>query len=250
MKLSNRWIVVLLIIASSLPVACVQKPAATKKIQPVKLEEIEGSDFKRVVLTDKAAERLALQTAPVREAQVARHREVGGQVVASPETGASTILVRVPLSEADLARVDRSQPAVILPLDDSEDDDAEAEEMEAEAVDDVEDDDVERTTLYLSGRSAGHQALAAGQPVRVKLALIASVTQYKIVPYQAVIYDANGGTWVYAKEPNTLAFVRQSITVDYIEGDLAFLTEGPPVGAEVVTVGGDELYGAETGVSK
>jgi hypothetical protein len=202
-----------------------------------------------VILTDKAAERLAIQTAHVREAPIARQREVGGRVVASLETG--TILVRVRMSEADLARVDRSQQAVVLPLDDGEDDDDEDEEgLEVEAIDDLEDDD-EGPALYFSAKSNGQLAPAPGQPVRVRLALIATQgTQGKVVPYSSVIYDVRGGTWVYTKEPNALAFVRQSITIDYIEGDMAFLADGPPAGTEVVTVGGAELYGAETGGSK
>jgi hypothetical protein len=223
---------------------------AKSKEAPAKVEPIEGSDLKRVVLTEKAAERIALQTATVREAQVTREREVGGQVVALPEAGAGRVLVRVPFSESDLAKIDRSRPAIILPLDDEiEDSDEEAEELEAEAVDDVEDDD-ERSVLYFSVSSAGRPTMAVGRPVRVKLALTTNAAQYKIVPYQAVIYDVDGGTWVYVKEPNALAFVRQSVTIDYIEGDLAFLVDGPPAGTEVVTVGGAELYGTETGVSK
>ncbi|MCC6168218.1 MAG: hypothetical protein IT329_13405, partial [Caldilineaceae bacterium] len=55
-----------------------------------------------------------------------------------------------------------------------------------------------------------------------------------VVPYAAVIYDLNGGTWLYAS-PETLTFVRTPITVDHIEGDIAVLTEGPPVGTEVAT---------------
>ena len=248
----NPWIFVALVMVGLQLSACTQGPTTGEKIVPARVEPIEGTNLKRVILTDKAAERLALQTAPVQEAEVTRQREIGGQVVASPEAEAGTVLVRVTLSEADLARVDRSQPAVVLPLDDDgEDDDEEAEGLEAEEIDDVEDDDDEGTALYFSVSSSGPQALAPGQAVRVKLAMLASgTTPRKLVPYAAVIYDVNGGTWVYTKEPNALSFVRQSITVDYIEGDEAFLTEGPPVGTEVVTVGGAELYGAETGVSK
>jgi len=253
MRHNNRWILAILVMAGLLLSACASKPPVTEKIQPAKVEPIEGTDLKRVTLTEKAAERVAIQTAPVQETQVVRQREIGGQVVALPAAEAGTVLVRVALSEADLARVDRSQPAVVLPLDDDgeDDDDEEAEGLEAEEVDDVEDDDDEGTALYFSVSSSGQQALAPGQLVRVKLAMLASgTTPRKLVPYAAVIYDVNGGTWVYTKEPNALSFVRQSITVDYIEGDLAFLIEGPPVGTEVVTVGGAELYGAETGVSK
>jgi hypothetical protein len=74
-------------------------------------------------------------------------------------------------------------------------------------------------------------------------------TRRLAVPYAAVIYGAHGETWVYTN-PESLAFVRAPITVDTIDGDTAYLLVGPPIGTAVVTVGGAELYGTETGVSK
>ncbi len=71
----------------------------------------------------------------------------------------------------------------------------------------------------------------------------------KVVPYSAVLYDLNGQTWVYTN-PEPLTFVRASISVDYIDSDLAVLSEGPPSGTEVVTVGSPELYGTEFGVGQ
>jgi hypothetical protein len=65
-----------------------------------------------------------------------------------------------------------------------------------------------------------------------------------VVPYAAVLYDAKGVTWVYTS-PANLVYVRHRITVDYIEGDQAVLTDGPPAGTQVVTQGGQELFGAE-----
>jgi hypothetical protein len=70
-----------------------------------------------------------------------------------------------------------------------------------------------------------------------------------VIPYAAVIYDTEGNTWIYTN-PEPLVFVRQSIVVDRIEGDEAFLSQGLDSGTMVVTVGVSELYGAETGVSK
>ena len=72
-------------------------------------------------------------------------------------------------------------------------------------------------------------------------------TQRKVVPYSAVIYDLHGETWVYTN-PSPLTYVRGRINVDYIDGDLAVLSEGPPSGTKVVTVGSPELYGTEFGV--
>lgn len=66
----------------------------------------------------------------------------------------------------------------------------------------------------------------------------------KLVPYAAVIYDPQGRTFVYTS-PKRLTYVRQAITIERIEGDTAFLSEAPPAGTEVVTVGAAEVYGAE-----
>jgi hypothetical protein len=50
--------------------------------------------------------------------------------------------------------------------------------------------------------------------------------------------------------PAPLTYVREPITVDYIEGDMVVLVDGPAAGTEVVTVGVAELYGADTGIGK
>jgi hypothetical protein len=67
------------------------------------------------------------------------------------------------------------------------------------------------------------------------------------IPYSAVLYDPEGGTWTFT-ESGELTYVRAPITVDRIDGELAYLSAGPPVGTEIVTVGATELYGAEIGV--
>lgn len=74
-------------------------------------------------------------------------------------------------------------------------------------------------------------------------------TPREVVPYSAVFYDPNGETWVYTN-PEPLTFVRDHITVDSINGDVAVLSGGPPSGAAVVTVGASELYGTEFGVGQ
>jgi hypothetical protein len=71
----------------------------------------------------------------------------------------------------------------------------------------------------------------------------------KVVPYTAVLYGINGETWAYTN-PEPLVFVRQSITVERIEGDMAILSDGPPSDTPVVVVGASLLYGAETGIGK
>jgi hypothetical protein len=68
----------------------------------------------------------------------------------------------------------------------------------------------------------------------------------RVIPYPAVLYDANGDTWTYTN-PRPLVFVRQDISVDRIEGNSAVLSAGPPVGVAVVIVGADEIWGVEYG---
>ncbi len=257
----KRWMVlVLIIIAGLLLPACSAKPGTSSNIEPARVEPIEGTDLKRVILTLEAAERLDLRTAPVREELVERTRTVGGEVVTAANASGtistpgdlSRMWVRVPLTESDLNMVDRGQPALVLPLgrDDEEDEDSdETADVMAEPDDGPFDDAEEGSeAVYYAVDSAEH-GLVPGQFVLVELSLSGSGTQRKVVPYSAVLYDTDGKTWVYTN-PEPLVFVRHLVSIDYIEGDLAVLLEGPPVGTQVVMVGVAELFGAETGVGK
>jgi hypothetical protein len=67
---------------------------------------------------------------------------------------------------------------------------------------------------------------------------------HRVISYTAVIYDVEGTAWAYTS-PEPYTFVRLALDIDAIDGDLAILSEGPPVGTPVVTVGAAELYGAE-----
>ena len=64
MKHINRWILVTLVFAGLMLSACGAKTAAPEKIVPSKLEPIEGTDLSKVILTEKAAERIGVETAP------------------------------------------------------------------------------------------------------------------------------------------------------------------------------------------
>jgi hypothetical protein len=88
---------------------------------------------------------------------------------------------------------------------------------------------------------------AAAERLAVQTASVERDGNRLIIPAAAVLYDPQGGEWVY-KSPEPLVFVRHPITVDRFERDVAVLSDGPPVGTEVVEVGVSELYGAEFGV--
>ena len=77
MRHSKRWIAILgLLIAVPQLSACTQTSAeATGGAEPAKVEHVEGAeDVSRLTLTAKAAERLGIQTAQVREQTVAGKR--------------------------------------------------------------------------------------------------------------------------------------------------------------------------------
>jgi hypothetical protein len=241
--------------------------------EPAKLEEVPGSPLKRVVLTEKAAERLAVATEPVREEPVARWMVVSGEVeaakaglavpAAAGAAGAAPVLVRVPLpgdqagaggqATLVLSIVGKDQggagqggqgPAVpgsafVLPpgVDDRASIPARPMEVAPPAAD-------AKAQYYQVADTAGH-GLTPGQDVHVRVAQPGSGAPQKVIPYSAVFYDAQGNTWAYTN-PEPLVFVRQPVDVEHIEGDVAVLKEGSVVSGEVVTAGAAELWGIES----
>jgi hypothetical protein len=223
--------------------ACSDADTPTK-VGPATVEHIEGTDLSRVILTPKAAERLGIETVAVREVEVTRKRMPGGEVVPSPAERVADVgptWVRVPLNESDLQKVDRSQSALVVSGDDP-DAALMATPVEAPAA-----GDPQQTTgalYYDVVESAGHKQLVPGQRVLVETTLSGSGAMRRVVPHSSLIYGAHGETWVYTS-PEPLTYVRHPVSIDYIENDLAVLSDGPPVGTEVVTVGVAELYGTE-----
>jgi len=115
-----------------------------------------------------------------------------------------------------------------------------AAKVKPATVEHVEGQEVSRITLTMrAAERLDIKTTTVGGPQ-----LIRSGARRAVVPYAAVLYDTKGATWVYTS-PANLVFVRHRVTVDYIEGDQAVLTEGLPAGTKVVTVGGQELFGAE-----
>jgi hypothetical protein len=80
--------------------------------------------------------------------------------------------------------------------------------------------------------------------VGLQTAQVRGAGQRKVIPYAAVIYDAEGNTFTYTS-PEPLVYVREKVKVDYVAGDRVVLSEGPSVGTEIVTVGAAEVYGTE-----
>jgi hypothetical protein len=71
MQYIDRKVIAVALMVAGLQLAACQKQVGHSKIEPAQVEHIEGSEVSRVTLTEKAIERIDLQTAAVREEQVA-----------------------------------------------------------------------------------------------------------------------------------------------------------------------------------
>jgi hypothetical protein len=102
---------------------------------------------------------------------------------------------------------------------------------------------------YVDGSDLAHITLTEQAIERLDLRTAAALQDAGliIVPSGAVIVDPQGGMWVYTSIGPRL-FVRERINVDHEERDLAYLSEGPSEGTEVVTVAVAQLWGIESGI--
>lgn len=240
MRPTNRWMLLTLLAAALLLSACGRRAETHTKIEPAQVVKNIDTGVGVVTITPRAAERLGLLTEAVREERVSRTRVVGGEVVAAPGATDGSVLVQVAFGVADAAEVDARTPATVLPLALDGNSGIAAAPAFDEAVDGV------ALAYRIDGNDHG---LEVGQRVRIALPLEATNSLKKVIPYSAVIYDLNGETFTYTA-PEPLTYVREPITVEFIEGGDAVLSDGPAVGVEVISVGAAEIFGTEFGVGK
>lgn len=245
--------------------------APVGKNPPATLKSVPGSPVKRIMLTPKAAERLGIEMGKVGEEPIVRKQMVGGVVVpaaaARPEPkiissfggfsrapspqpaaapakgpGAGEAWVQVALTQAEWESLAKDQPARILPLT-TRGEPGSTIVAKPSGIPPAE--DVKRSMLQVYFVVPGEKhGLTLNQRMRVELQQSGSDEKRKVVPYGALYYDAKGAPWIYVN-PEPLGFERQRVQVERIVGDLAILSEGPPVGTTVVTVGAAMLYGVE-----
>ena len=70
MKRIYVFLPMLMMVATLALAACGPKTTTTEKINPSSLEPIDGSELQRVILTEKAAERIGVETVPASEMTV------------------------------------------------------------------------------------------------------------------------------------------------------------------------------------
>jgi hypothetical protein len=161
---------------------------------------------------------------------------------AAPGPVAGEVWILVALSPREWDRLAKDRPARLLPLATR---DQLGKEILARPTGIAPLEDAKRSMLSLYYTVPGKDhGLALASRMRVELQLAGGEEKRKVVPYGAVFYDAKGAAWVYVSV-GPLAFERQRIAVERVVGDRAVLSEGPPAGTPVVTVGAALLYGAE-----
>jgi RND family efflux transporter MFP subunit len=147
--------------------------------------------------------------------------------------------VRVPLYAGDLKAVARGSSATVTTLG------AGGPSYPAAYIDAPPRTDPAAATTevaYALGRSGG---LRPGERVMVAVPLLSS-EEALVVPWSAVVYDVEGGTWVYTVvKPHVYA--RSRVEVRHVTEGLAVLARGPAPGTQVVTAGVAELFGTEFG---
>lgn len=152
------------------------------------------------------------------------------------------VWVLVTLSQGELERLALDKPARLLPLD-TRNKLANAVFAVPSGIPPLEDMKRSMLSLYYKVPGKDH-GLTLKNRMRVELQLSGSDERQKVVPYSAVYYDASGAAWVYVNA-KPLTYERQRIAVERVVGDRAVLSDGPPIGTPVVTVGAALLYGAE-----
>ena len=95
---------------------------------------------------------------------------------------------------------------------------------------------------------AADGSVRTGERVSVQLPLTGT-EQSLVVPTAAVVYDLNGGAWVYQATGAT-SFVRRRIEIRSQAGDRTLVARGIEAGTKVVTAGAAELFGTEFGAGK
>jgi RND family efflux transporter MFP subunit len=95
---------------------------------------------------------------------------------------------------------------------------------------------------------AGTHVWKPGERVAVSIGSSASTT-FSAVPYSAVVYDIQGGSWVYEQAANR-RYIRRRVQIHHTASGIAYLASGPAPGTPILVEGAAELWGVEFGAGK
>lgn len=157
------------------------------------------------------------------------------------------VWVRVAVYVGDLNQLDRSSDAIVTPLTAKP---GQAERM-AKAIPATPSANPLAGTVDLFFELDNRETkYSPGHRVAVRLNLDDPDDSLSI-PWDAVLHDIHGGTWVY-EQLTEGTFSRRRVEVRYVTGNIAHLApkSAPKVGTVIVTKGSAELFGTEAGFSK
>ena len=219
------------------------------------LEPVGDGSIIRITLTERAIERLGIETAAVANQDANRSFIIGGTVLdrlphttmaaeegRKPAPLSSRIQQALWISFPVTESIEQSKllPVQVRPLRGDQGTALQAEPV-AEMNEPVTAEDGGMLYYELSGALGD---LGAGESVLVEVPFAGNGEPHKTVPYGAIIYDHHGDEWVYVS-PEDGVYERFPVDIAYIDGETAFLLEGPEVDAAIVTVGAAELLGTE-----
>jgi len=152
--------------------------------------------------------------------------------------------VRVPLFVGDRSGVDTSKPVMIEGLGGTTGPVLSATPVAGPATSDP----LAATSDLFYALQSGEGVVRPGDRVSVRLPM-SGAEQALVVPTAGVVYDLNGGSWVYeATGANT--FIRRRIEIRSQSGAKTLIARGIDAGKKVVTDGAAELFGTEFGAGK
>jgi len=160
-------------------------------------------------------------------------------------SGQDPVWVRVPVYVGDVAKIDQHKEAIIQPLGNL----SNINVYKAQPVDGPPLSDPNSVSSDLFFEISNPDGFfRTGQKVSVLLTQLGSGNRI-VIPWSAVMYDINGGNWVYLRTaPYT--YSRRRVEVSSVIDGLAVLTRGINKDNEIVTVGAAELFGTEFGGGK
>jgi RND family efflux transporter MFP subunit len=153
----------------------------------------------------------------------------------------STLWVKVPIYAGDAGTIDDRQPVAVSRLGTTM-----ATLARRVTAPPSANANAASVDLFFEIMGNGVVAFRPGERVTVQLPL-KSVEKGLAVPAAALLYDINGGTWVY-QDMGSGAYARRRVEVARHAGSLALITRGIAEGTKVVTDGAAELFGTEFGV--
>jgi len=155
----------------------------------------------------------------------------------------SSVWIRVPAYVGDLSRLDVTSRASVRPLGA----DASGRSHVGTPVPAPPMADAATASADLYYRvDNGTARLRPGERVQVRVPLRGAPGARLTIPWAAVVYDHDGGSWVYERVAER-SYVRRRVALGEVAGEWAEVRSGIRAGALVVTAGAAELLGIEFG---